>query len=240
MIGVVLMVSACNVAYIPNKHNVPLMQYKGDASVSISTTNLQAAYAVSDHLAVMGNVYFRQNSWENSPDSNNTMVWDYQANRFLGEAALGYYQSLGKDGVFEVYGGGGLGSIRFTLDDQNPAFSKEYQASMVKAFIQPDIGYKSEYFDAVFSTRLSYIGFSNVDTTNYTPAGLVSDNLFNLDKHPYFFVEPAITLRFGYRFIKAYAQGILAAKLNQEDINYRSFGINVGIELDLGDIIYNN
>lgn len=237
-IGVTMLFSACNVAYIPNRHNVPLMEEKGDASISISTTNLQGAYAISDHMAVMGNVYFRENSWENNPDSNTTLTMDYQANRFLGELGIGYYKPLSDNAVFELYGGGGLGNIGFELEDSNPLYDREYKANIQKLFIQPDIGFHSEYFDFVFSTRFSLLNFYDVDTTNYTIPNLDSDNLYNLDKQPYIFLEPALTLRFGYKFIKAYTQAIVATKLNPEQINYRSFGVNVGIELDLGEIIY--
>lgn len=238
-LGIVMLFSACNVAYIPNRHNVPLMQEKKDASISISTTNLQGAYAVTDNIAVMGNVYFRENSWENNPDSNTTLNYDYQANRLLGELGVGYYKPLGENAVFELYGGGGLGNIGFELKDSNPIYDREYKANIQKLFIQPDIGFKSQYFDFVFSTRFSLVNFHDVDTTNYSISSLDSDNLYNLDKQPFLFLEPALTLRFGYKFIKAYTQGIVATKLNPEQINYRSFGVNVGIELDLGDLMYN-
>ncbi|MFO8086696.1 MAG: hypothetical protein R6T91_02665 [Bacteroidales bacterium] len=240
IMGMSFFFAACNVAYIPNRHNVPLMQEQGDASVSISTTNLQTAYAFSDHGALMGNLYFRQNRWNNSPDDMvTTSSTDYQSNRFLGELGLGYYKDLGEGAVFELYGGGGLGNIGFKTIDANPILDRKYHAKMAKVFLQPNIGFKSEYIDVVLSTRLSILSFRDVDTTNYTVSSLTTDNLIDLDQQPYFFLEPALTMRFGYRFINAYAQAIVASKLNPERINYRSFGINVGIELDLGKIIYN-
>lgn len=240
LLGVVILFTACNVAYIPNRHNVPLMQEQGDASVSISTTNLQTAYAFSDQLALMGNLYFRENRWENAVDSGLTVAsYDYQANRFLGEAGLGYYKDLGEGAVFELYAGGGIGNLAFKTIDPNPLNDRNYHAKMSKAFLQPNIGFKSEYIDFVLSTRLSLVNFSDVDTTNYSIASLTNDNLIGLDQQPFVFLEPALTLRFGYRFIKAYAQAIVASKLNPERIHYRSFGLNVGVELDLGEIIYN-
>ena len=228
--------SSCNVAYIPNKHNTPLMEEKGDASVSISTTNLQGAYAFSDHMAAITNFYFRENNWENVPDTINSKTLDYQANRFLAEGGLGYFKKLGNEGVFEIYAGGGIGNLGFEQSKYNPPLDQKYHAKMSKAFIQPDIGFQTKYFDLVFSSRFTYLGFSNVDTTNYNTRGLKEDNLYNLDKNPYIFLEPALTLKFGYKFINAYTQAIVATKLNPERINYRSFGVNVGIELELGEI----
>lgn len=238
-IGFIIALSSCQVAYIPNKHNVPLLEEKGDASVSISTTNLQGAYAFSDQLAVTTNLYFRENSWENIPDSTQSIPTDYQSNRFLAEAGLGYFKQLGSEGIFEIYGGGGIGNLGFEQIEYNSIHDRTYNATISKAFIQPDIGFKTEYFDLVFSTRFSYLRFHNVDTTNYNIRTLEEDDLYNLDKHAFFFLEPALTFKFGYKFINAYTQAIVATKLNPQRINYRNFGVNVGIELDLGEIIYN-
>ena len=235
---VALALSSCNVAYIPNKHNVPLLEEKGDASVSISTTNLQGAYAFSDHVAVITNLYFRENNWDDIPDTNNTITSDYHSNRFLAEAGLGYFKQLGNEGVFEIYGGGGIGNLGFEQIEYNSSLDRTYQATISKAFIQPDIGFQTEYFDLVFSTRFSYLGFHNVDTSNYNLRSLEQDKLYNLDKQAFFFLEPALTLKFGYKFINAYTQAIVATKLNPQRLNYRNFGVNMGIELDLGEIIY--
>lgn len=236
--AIILLLAGCKVAYVPNMQNVPVMQEKGDTKVNLSTTNFQGSYAFTDHFAVMGNLYFRENSWENSPDTITTTEWDYQANRFLGELGIGYYAPLSDEASVEVFGGAGWGSIDFINDNQNLATERSYSAKVSKIFIQPDIGFESEYFDAIFSTRLSYIGFNDVDTSNYSVNDLLYDNLYNLDKHPFFFLEPAITLRVGYRYVKLHTQAMLATKINPEEINYRSFGFNVGILVDLSEIIY--
>ncbi|MFO8055604.1 MAG: hypothetical protein R6U19_10640 [Bacteroidales bacterium] len=236
LLALIIVSAGCNVAYVPNRHNVPLMQEKGDANINISTTNVQGAYALTDKFAVMGNMYFRDNTWDASADTLSD--WSYQANRFLAEGALGYYKPMGDNGSFETYAGGGMGSIRFEMKDDDPYGDRLYKANISRFFIQPDIGYKSDYFDFIFSAKFSYLGFNNVDTTNYKPSALVEDNLYKLDKQPFFFFEPAITIRFGYKYIKAYSQAIIAKKLNPERINYRSFGVNVGLEIDISEIIY--
>lgn len=237
----ILLMTGCNVAYIPNQHNVPVMQEKGDTKINLSTTNIQGSYAFSDKYAVMANFYFRENDWESSVDSMTTTTQEnYTANRFLGEAGIGYYNPLSEKATFEVFTGVGLGSIDFTNSFSTLGNESSYYADMAKVFLQPDIGYESEYFDAIFSTRLNYVGFTNIDTSDYALSNLKRDNLYNLNKHPYFFLEPAITLRLGYRYVKLHTQAILATKLNPEEINYRSFGINMGVIVDLSEIIYDN
>lgn len=230
-------------AYVPNKHNVPLMKEKGDASVNFSTTNIQGAYAFTDQLALMTNVYFRQNSWEKVDTDTSYLAfrsYSYKASRFLAEGGLGYYQALSNKGAFEVYAGGGFGNIGFDYMQSDPTYNKTFNANMAKFFIQPDIGYNSEYFDIVFSTKLSVVKFSDVDTVNYSVSSLQWDKLYNIDMQPFIFIEPALTFRVGYKFIKGYTQFIVTSKLNPEQINYRSIGVNMGIELDLGGILQGN
>ncbi len=234
-----LLAAGCNVAYVPNKHNVPLMQEKGDFSVNLSTNNAQGAYAISNSLAVMANAYFRDNDWETIPmDTANAKPVKYQANRLLAEAGLGYYQRLGDNGVFEVYGGAGMGSIHFENNNEyfHAGMKKSgalYKARMGKAFIQPQIGYKSDYVDIIFSTRISGLTFSNVDTSGFSFYQLQTHNLYNLERQPFFFIEPAITMQLGYKYVKLYTQAVLVRKINPEPISYRTLGVNMGLQLDI-------
>lgn len=236
---VALLAVSCNVAYVPNKHNVPLMQEKGDLSVSLSTSNVQGAYAISNSLAVMGNAYFRDNDWETTPvDTALTKPVKYQANRLLAEAGLGYYRPLGDNAVFETYGGAGIGSIHFENNNEyfQAGASRKgalYKARMGKAFIQPQIGYKSDYVDVIFSTRISALTFDNVDTSGLSLAQLKADNLYNLDRQPFFFMEPAITIQLGYKFVKLYTQAVVVRKINPQPISYQTLGINMGLQIDI-------
>ena len=58
--GLIASVSACNpVYYVPNTHNVPLLQGRGDVSLAAQATSLgvevQSAYAINDRFGLMVN-----------------------------------------------------------------------------------------------------------------------------------------------------------------------------------------
>ncbi|WP_375448310.1 hypothetical protein [uncultured Fibrella sp.] len=58
LLSVGLLLTSCNLGtYVPAHQNVPLFQKKGEAHVSINTTNLQAAVAVGNHIGVALNMF---------------------------------------------------------------------------------------------------------------------------------------------------------------------------------------
>ncbi|MCF8298748.1 MAG: hypothetical protein K9J13_14465 [Saprospiraceae bacterium] len=229
---VAIVISSCNVMYMPNMENVPLMQEKGDMKFNLSTTNAQASYAITDKLAVMANGYKRTNSWHNAGDLD-SLNWEYKSDRFLVEGGLGYYKQLSEDVIFEVYGGGGFGQIAFDNFDLDFDLDRKFSANMTRYFVQPNIGYKNDYVEFAFSSRLTALKFSGITTQDYTIQELKNDDLFQLDVPTYFFFEPAFTIRLGYKWVKLHFQTLYSTKLNIDPLNYRGLGVNVGIYVDI-------
>ena len=226
----VIVISSCNVMYMPNMENVPLMSEKGDMKFNLSSTNAQASYAITDNIALMANGYKRDNSWTSAGDSVN---FEYTSDRFLAEGGVGYFRPLSDDVIFEVYGGGGFGQIAFDYIDVDFDIDKRFSANMTRYFVQPNIGYKNEIIEFAFSSRLTALKFSGIEAKNYTVQDLVTDDLFQIDKPTYFFFEPAFTIRLGYKWVKLHFQTIYSTKLNTEPLNYRGLGINLGIYVDI-------
>src|SRR5688500_10546599 len=77
--------SSCSTTlYVANTVNAPLLKEKGEIKLNIDQNNIQAAVAVSDHLGIMANGFYR--SYEGG---NN-----YEHKGGLGEIGVGYFKTL--------------------------------------------------------------------------------------------------------------------------------------------------
>lgn len=194
-----LFLSSCSTVYIPNSQNIPLFQEKNQAAASVGLAmgdqstglDLQAAYAVTDHIAVMGNAYFGSvvEDWVSSADTTGTIIAEGQNIPYRNfEFGVGYFTKLGSsNGIFEVYGGWGIGGPQNTVDPIREFYRNNH------FFLQPNIGGRLGAVDLAFSTRLNYVlwpEFSEV------------------------LVEPGLTLRFGWEKVKFQMQGVLSFPLD--------------------------
>lgn len=82
----------------------------------------------------------------------------------------------------------------------------------------------------VASARLSGVKFYEFNATGY------GEDRFNAQRMTtpvWFFLEPAVTVKVGYRWVKLFAQPSLAYPLNQPDFPSQPFNLVVGLSLDL-------
>ena len=126
---------------------------------------------------------------------------------------------MGKYGRFEIYAGYGTGRLRaqFSNDfwqDRSNVESKRY-------FIQPAFGFSSKVFDISFASRLVYLGLYQEGKDDVTT----------------FFMEPAVTMKFGYQYFKFIVQGGFSFRFDNNymtDFNYRPLLFSVGMQLNFG------
>lgn len=149
-IGFIFSMSSCTTLYIPNTQNVTLFEEKnelqiyGGAAMGESSFggDIQAAYSVTNHLAIGANGFFGTTHNDNA----------YQ----VGEIALGYFTPLGKSkGIFEVYGGWGAGGNKHLEGLHFNHF-----------FIQPNVGAHLGAIDLAFSTRFNYAVWPKSETVS--------------------------------------------------------------------------
>lgn len=137
-----------------------------------STIELQAAYALTDHWAVMANGAF----YRNGDDRGH--LW---------EIGAGYHARISEHFVAETYAGAGMGRLDLKL------YSQPVMAfPLIRGFLQPDIGYVSRNFEAALSARVCPLWYTGLGEG---PSSLVPTSCRVL-------VEPAITLRVGLRSAK--------------------------------------
>lgn len=102
---VFVLFSACAPVYIPSARHTHFMGKKGElhASSVLTSTNggdIQAAYAVSEHIGINAATSFGNNDEQSS---------DYHKHRY-GEIGMTYFRPIGDIGRFEALGGVGFGS----------------------------------------------------------------------------------------------------------------------------------
>lgn len=179
----------------------------------------QGAYAITDYLAVAGGLSLYR---KGNKDVQN--LTDYDAINY-GEVAAGYYKPINTQLTFEVYAGTGLSSQKHKFSTAGWANLKSS-----KIFIQPNFGYTSPIFDVGASARMSYLKYfglkNNINPTNSSWA--MGDHLYMNQigqNSGFWLLEPTITVRVGWKFIKATYQLTYLVQLNNHDYILHGHGV---------------
>jgi hypothetical protein len=220
----------CKTVYVPNTVNVPLLLEKGELRATLNPNNAQVAYAVTDGLGVMANGFHESSSGDQVAASGQ------DGRGYLLELGAGHYRPLGDGAVFEAYGGAGYGHVRHDNWETNNAGVRsnyKFSTSAIKGFVQPSIGMTRTYFDVAIAARVVGLRAFAVDTFNYADERLRTDNLLGIDQRTWLFVEPAVTLRAGYKWVKLFFQYGYSFKLNDAELNRDETFATVGIHIDL-------
>ena len=208
--GLILILTGCVTLYKPNPIYSPLLKEKGDlnASALIGASgcglfNLQAAYAISDHVGIMidGMYHTRGSTNDNSSVE--------KLNMFFAEAGAGYFSTFGneKNGIFQLYSGSGYGYTSDKIDNGNQPYP-EVSTKYFNIFIQPGLGIKSEYYDIAFDLRANYVRLFDIHAFLYDQfAWWNTDLRFYSDTTiDFMIIEPTLTVRAGGEKLKGILQ----------------------------------
>lgn len=207
---------SCAPAYIPNTVNAPLLSNKGELQMSVysglSGIDPQIAYAVTDNIGIMFNGSY-SNRTSDSTDN-------YHRHLF-GEVGLGYYRKMGDKWRVEAYGGAGLGKIQ--AEYENGLWASKSDVNNFRAFLQPGIGFTTKVGGISFNPRFAAVSL-------YQAGGTRSVGVF---------VEPTMTGKVGYKFIKAVAQVGFSVPFIQDQVmfNYNPFIFSLGLQFNINNIL---
>jgi hypothetical protein len=201
---------ACAPTYNPTPSNPALLKQKGEVKVSASLSgsagSLQGAFALSDHFAFNTTLNAFSNSYTliNDTYSSRGTNWDIMP---------GYFTTFGQNGVFEVFAGYGIGSVKGT----------EYNGSLHKLYIQPSFGWAKENTEGALTIRLTEV--------------LIPENNPSQGRSA-FFLEPLGTIRFGGQYFKGFTQMGFSFSpqflTGQRPLDFNPFLINIGIQVRVG------
>ena len=264
-LAIVVLFGSCyapHYMYNPTAHNVPVLIKKGDSKVAAyyssnlsgdlftenpanATINssqgldVQGAVAVTDHVAIQANYFYRSeknSGYEDNP--GNTLI---KYKRHLAEIGVGYFISMHRHDkvLFQVFGGAGMGNFSFIDHSKDPNnntfFTRNHETDVTKLYLQPAFIFNiKENFALSVSSRFSVINFHNIKT-DYTQQELEYYYLNDLPYGSRTFWEPAFTNSFGFKNLKGvkfeyqFSSSLLAS---DRTIDYRSFNFALGILLD--------
>ncbi len=233
---------SCNISsnlYKANSINTPLFKGKKEFQMAILindqtakdqkaySVDLQSAYSFQKNFGFMLNF---QNIYQNKPEANYSVNDEFRFSYF--EIAPGYF----KNGIFEIYAGYGIGKTSF--------FSKNSiaEANFNKFFIQSTIGKNSKFIDFAFSVRASFFEFNktnfkekigNEDVLRESDEFYWFGNKLEIDGKTYPFIEPALTLKLGYKQLKIVGQLGVSFCLKDIDFDYnKKTYFNLGIHIN--------
>ncbi len=230
----VLLSSCKHTYYIPNTHNVPMFKEKNELRASISngeaehikTLDFQGAYSITNHIALMGS-YMEARGGNYSAGNGGKGTYS--------DLALGYYRTVGENGVLEAFAGYGISHQQHRYNSKSPHVHNVSSMSYMKYFIQPSIGITTKYIDLAFSPRFSQVSFYNFSTN------LESSH----DEYPYldtlsrnrtsYLFEPAITIRGGWQYIKLQLQISDAKILSGRNLPFEKSIASIGFSFSLAN-----
>lgn len=195
---IIVAFSACQpVHYIPNMNNVPILQEKGEGSVSlgISTAGRDSASQYSLHTSYLFTNHFAAKT--------NSVIYtfndDFRRNRprnsgQIHELGLGYiHNSEDKFFNYGLWGIIGSGKMKTVVPIQNESLS----TNLFIAGINPTASITTGYYSLSFSMKSFYLGYSDIQgNLDYNGINEV-DYLRKYNKA--FIIEPTITERIAFK-----------------------------------------
>ena len=179
-----------NVYYIPTTQNAPFLQQKNEGNVAANFSfgmnhaglDLQASYSPAEHLGLLTNY-----SWVGTTNDHGNL------GRF--ELGAGYYNPVSPTSLFEVYAGGGFGTVK----NRHETGLSNLSNSIL--FLQPSIGFQkaNRKFQVAFIPRLTYVHFNFRDSTFNNDREQFASGQFRLlnDKPNQLFLEPGLVFKAG-------------------------------------------
>jgi hypothetical protein len=247
--------------YSPSTQNIPLLNKKNDLEVSAFYAgsinafdekgnynrgfDLQTAWAVSNHFAVMLNegACWEKNGGNDSFFQNDSSFLSYKRN--FTEVGAGYFTSAKKNKKmqFQVFGGAAFGASKIYDDftSNSSRVDKYHYSRVTKIFIQPAVLYSPfKNFFTALSSRFTEVIFSHI-RTNYTPAELDNYILDSIGVSPVFFWEPAVTYSLGFKKfpVKFRVQGSITVLLNHRFVEHRNGNLGIGLVYNFLKVIKN-
>ncbi|MGE0160511.1 MAG: hypothetical protein AB7T31_13960 [Gemmatimonadales bacterium] len=188
--------------YAPNTHNVPVLTRAGDYSGAFafgdSRGELQAAYAVSERVALMLNAAVFDQADDADGDGGRGGIL---------ELGAGYLAPVGdrvQVGVFGLLGGGDLENHFPSTVTSNPGTTGTLEAHLARFGLQPTLSYRTTHFEAAASARV--LGLRYSDVTGSLVFGGEDQVQMLRDQPDHTLLEPALTLRAGFETVKAQLQ----------------------------------
>ncbi len=185
-------------------YNAPLFHKQGEVNITAGYSEshnpstgefgegiaLGFATSASDHTVLTASYLNHSN---NNNDGNN---WNGKGSYV--ELGVGCYTVFGNEemGAAEIIGGVGYMTIK------NNRESEYIDTHLLKTYIQPTIGISHKVIDVAFTPRISYISYLYSDYQLIDASEQFEVRNFFYKKKNTLVLEPGITIRLGYKYVK--------------------------------------
>lgn len=224
--------------YVPNVQQVPLFTGKNQGTINTGLLfvdpggfALSGAYSITNHFGVTGNFVAVGSKTETSIEKGVS----------TGLGAI-YYLPFKKNLVFESTAGFAFGNA---INGNFDGLNIENKVKFNSFYVQPSLGLVYKHFEMALSVKYNIHSFSNLssDFLSYYEQGLVTYSSFYggsgtiysnpLDK-PYHFIEPALTIRFGWQSVKFSMQYVHSMLVSSTELARMPYNINLGLHFRFG------
>jgi len=212
-----------------------VFEKKGDAVLSVNSgmyngAGIEAGYAITDNLGI----YTSLNSFDiTNRGSNNGFGNDY-----IWDNEILYFKKY----VTGVYTGLNVGAGFGQLNQNNPY----YNLGLNRQFIQPSVGIsRFGFLELTFSMRFTHLDYSlkplmSIESDYDRKMFYQYFNFQGLLNSDYYFIEPAISMGFSYKFIKLQFQYVGAFKTKPEADFYLRRNLITSLSFNLNKLFSNN
>jgi hypothetical protein len=228
-----IMSSCAHSYYIPKGPNVPLFTEKNEfhGSISVgageisSSTDVQAAYAISDHFGAMTDFMSSSGNMYDDKNSAKTRYFD---------GALGYFKPFDKFMVFEVFGGIGTGNQKheyYSTSWNSGQTTSDGKADIhfTKFFLQPSLGATFNAFDIALSTSLIRLNYNIKMNTVINSSPHNEELKYIAENNNPLLLEPAFTIRGGWKYVKVQLQYVYSLNLTTPEMYMEKSKFSIGV-----------
>jgi hypothetical protein len=243
--GIYFLVTGCETLYKPIAVHSPMLTNKGEGHATgtlglfgTGLANVQAAYAVSDHIGIMtdGMFHYRTSNYSNDYESGKEVL---HVN--YGSAGLGYFEKFGgnQKQVVQIYSGAGYGNSKASIETSLSP-TPEVSADFFNVYMQPGVVFTGKYLDMGIDIRMNYVKLYNVNGYLYNEFDWWNTDYEYTSNYTQEFVlfEPNFTLSTGSKHLKGILQtGFTIPILNAEgyfESNSGVFFLEPIIKLNIG------
>jgi hypothetical protein len=199
-------------------------QLKINSISDINMSTISIAYSPKENFGIQMGVGGNHNETYtiNNSGTKTSFLNEFYFNPYI---AAGYYK-LSNQILYEIYGG--LGVYKY----KNTARAYLQKMNNLNLFIQPSVAYVNKNFEVVFTAKIDNLNKGKVILSDSVLTAESLKNYNFLDYKSYFFFQPAITIKAGFKFLKFQLQISESIPFSNE---YRSiYGLGYRFPFDLG------
>jgi hypothetical protein len=247
--SILLVFSNCSSFYQAAQTPTPIVKQKGDANIFISMNEAQLAYAITDNIGVMatGHLSKQKQSFFSDTAGVIAKLLDNQLESIEARGYLSYqfggfyFQEL--DATKSLQAGllAGYYQPSMMIEVERGLFKKNTDENLAYKCFKGDLFlnyvHSTKYVD--FITSLKFTGLQYNDKMYTEP--LVAKQLGKIDgwkqpemTAPYFFVEPSVTVQYGFSNLKFRVQAFMSQALNDNQFSKSQAGATMGLNYQFG------